>query len=63
MKLHAGMMRPNRYGGFNNNSLCGRTSRASCDGMNIAPTDEEVTCKFCLNLMASSASRAKRAES
>lgn len=32
-------------------TLCGRMNKQSHDGMNIADTDEEVTCKFCLKLM------------
>lgn len=33
-------------------TLCGRMNRQSIDGMNIAATDDGVSCKFCLNLMA-----------
>jgi hypothetical protein len=33
-------------------TLCGRLNAGSRDGMNIANTDAEVTCKFCLKLMA-----------
>lgn len=33
-------------------TLCGRMNKQSIDGMNIAATDEEVTCKFCLARMA-----------
>lgn len=29
-------------------TLCGRMNKASQDGMNIADTDDQVTCKFCL---------------
>lgn len=32
-------------------TLCGRTNRRSPGGMNIANTEAEVTCKFCLKLM------------
>jgi hypothetical protein len=32
-------------------TLCGRMNKRSWDGMNIADTDAEVTCKFCLKLM------------
>lgn len=32
-------------------TLCGRMNKQSADGMNIADSDEEVTCKFCLAKM------------
>lgn len=51
MKLHKDRQRPNRFGGTTYTTLCGRTNRACSDGMNIADTDAEVTCKFCLKLM------------
>lgn len=34
-------------------TLCGRMNRRSRDGMNIADTDAEVTCKHCLKRMKS----------
>lgn len=50
MKLHKDrqVIRPGRtiY-----TTLCGRMNRQSRDGMNIAATDAEVTCKFCIRLM------------
>ncbi len=52
MVLHKENNRPNRYGGTNYGTLCRRTNRQSRDGMNIAFIDDEVTCKFCLKLMA-----------
>jgi hypothetical protein len=52
MKLHKDNNRPNRYGGTRYGTLCGRMNAAFDDGMNVANTDAEVTCKFCLNLMA-----------
>ncbi len=44
MKLHKGATRK-IFGG-------GRMSAAWADGMNIADSDDAVTCKFCLKLMA-----------
>jgi hypothetical protein len=32
-------------------TLCGRMNIKSLDGMNIADSDSEVTCKFCLKKM------------
>lgn len=52
MKLHKSDNRPNKYGGTNYRTLCGRTNGRSLDGMNVADTDEEVTCAFCLKIMA-----------
>lgn len=47
MKLHKEANRPNGFGGTSYRTLCGRTNRRSFDGMNVAPSDDEVTCKFC----------------
>ncbi len=33
-------------------TVCGRTNKASRDGMNIADSAAEVTCKFCLRAIA-----------
>lgn len=52
MKLHKDNNRPNRWGGTTYGSLCGRLNAQCEDGMNVALTDEEVTCKFCLRIMA-----------
>lgn len=52
MKLHREDNRPNQYGGTNYRTLCRRTNRSCDDGMNVADSDDEVTCKFCLNIMA-----------
>lgn len=52
MKLHKDRNRPNRHGGTNYGTLCGRTNRQSPDGMNVAESDDRVSCKFCLKLMA-----------
>lgn len=32
-------------------TLCGRMNRQCADGINIAATNAEVTCKFCLTKM------------
>lgn len=47
MVLHAGR-RIERPGVIRTTTLCGRMNARSRDGMNIAGTDESVTCKFCL---------------
>lgn len=51
MVLHEVRVRSNRFGGTSHGTLCGRTNRACTDGMNIASTSAEVTCKFCLKRM------------
>lgn len=51
MRLHKDKQRPNRFGGTTYTTLCGRMNRRSTEGMNIADTDDQVTCKFCLKIM------------
>jgi hypothetical protein len=51
MRLHKEANRPNGFGGTSYRTLCGRTNRRAADGMNIADSDDEVTCKFCRNQM------------
>lgn len=51
MVQHKDKQRRNAFGGMTFTTLCGRMNAASADGMNIADTDEQVTCKFCLRLM------------
>jgi hypothetical protein len=51
MKMHKSNNLPNRYGGTNYRTLCNRSNRGCSDGLNVAETDEQVTCKFCLVLM------------
>lgn len=51
MKLHKANNRPNAWGGTRYGTLCGRTNRGCSDGMNVAETDAEVTCKICLARM------------
>jgi len=51
MRLHKSRVRKNAFGGVTTTTECGRTNAASDNGMNIATSDNEVTCKFCLKLM------------
>jgi hypothetical protein len=51
VKVHLSKVTPNRWGGFNTTSLCGRLNKQSRDGMNLTATRNEVTCGFCLKLM------------
>lgn len=53
MILHKSKNRPNKFGGTNYGTLCGRMNAASSDGMNVADSDDKVTCKFCLKRMTS----------
>lgn len=39
-------------------TLCGRMNAKSRDGMNIANKREEVTCKFCLSILAKKEAKA-----
>lgn len=56
MKLHKSANRYNKATDtMRYRTLCGRTNRACSDGMNVAETDAEVTCKFCLSKMGSRA--------
>lgn len=50
MKLHKDKQVIRSYG-TKFTTLCGRMNVQSTDGMNIADTDAEVTCKFCLARM------------
>lgn len=51
MKLHKDKQVNLGNGATRFTTLCGRMNRRSMDGMNIADTDAEVTCKFCLTKM------------
>ena len=51
MKLHQAKNRMNKQGGMTLTTTCGRSSLRSDDGMNVALSDREVTCKFCLSIM------------
>jgi hypothetical protein len=46
--IHKQILRPGPFGGTVNTTLCGRVATGS-DGMNIGG---EVTCKFCLKILA-----------
>lgn len=52
--MHLERTLPNRYGGFNVNSLC-RRSTVMEDGMNLTSAAKEVTCKLCLRAIKQSA--------
>jgi hypothetical protein len=52
MKLHKGRAKRGPFGGVLNGTLCGRLSAESEDGMNIAETDDAVSCTFCLRALA-----------
>ena len=60
MVLHASRQRANRFGGETYTTVCGRMNKASNDGMNIANSDAEVTCKFCLRVMGHRTALAKK---
>lgn len=51
MVQHKDKQRQNAFGGITFTTLCNRMNAGSRDGMNIAETDDKVTCKFCLRLM------------
>lgn len=55
MVQHKGRQRQNAFGGTTFTTLCNRMNRRSVNGMNIANSDAEVTCKFCLSMMRQSA--------
>lgn len=58
---HKQIYRPGPFGtGTVNRTLCGFVSNADAAGMNVASSDSDVTCKFCLRLMAAEAKRAER---
>lgn len=48
---HAAKVMP-RNGGYITTTLCGRMNARNADGMNIAASNELVTCKFCLAKLA-----------
>jgi hypothetical protein len=54
MILHKDRQVDLRNGATRFTTLCGRMNKRSSDGMNIADTDEQVTCKFCLAKLAAS---------
>ena len=52
MKLHKYRVTKGPWGSIMTSPLCGRSSLKSDDGANVADTEAEVTCKFCLSLLA-----------
>jgi len=53
MVIHKDLQRPAMFGeGTRWTTLCGRMNAKSKDGMNCTDGTQEVTCKFCLKLMA-----------
>lgn len=48
--VHLSVTKPNRFGGSTTRSLCNRNALTD-DGMNLGD-ESEVTCKFCLAIMA-----------
>jgi len=59
MVQHKDRQYKNRFGGMTYTTLCGRMNAACNDGMNVANTDDEVTCKFCLRRMELISRRAR----
>lgn len=51
MKQHKELIKDNRWGGHTYMTLCGRSSSKSMDGMNVADTENEITCKLCIKKM------------
>jgi hypothetical protein len=54
MKLHKDKQVDRGNGATRFTTLCGRMNKRCSDGMNIADTDAEVTCAFCLAKMKES---------
>jgi hypothetical protein len=52
MKQHFAVVKPNRFGGHNYSTLCGRQNKQSDDGGNSTALHSQVTCKFCLKILA-----------
>jgi len=54
-KIHLAVCRPNEYGGFNYDTLCGRESgefAERADDINSTAEEALVDCKLCLQIMA-----------
>lgn len=49
--LHKSWVKRNAFGGTTFTTQCNRVSSRGSDGMNIADTDADVTCKFCLAII------------
>lgn len=53
MVTHKAHQKPAPFGeGTRYTTLCNRMNAGCADGMNCSDVDAEVTCKFCLRLMA-----------
>jgi hypothetical protein len=50
-KVHMQRVRPGVFGGTVNGTLCNRM-RVLADGMNLTDNRAEVTCSFCLRMLA-----------
>jgi hypothetical protein len=50
-KIHLSLIRPNAFGGTTTGTLCNRF-RCLADGMNLTVERTEVTCSFCLKIIA-----------
>lgn len=50
-KIHLAVCIPNKHGGHNYDTLCGRESGALND-KNAEDTESKVDCKLCLQIMA-----------
>lgn len=51
--MHKSLVKKNAFGGITTTTQCNRNSyRGQSSGMNIAITDDAVTCKFCLKIIA-----------
>lgn len=55
-KVHLSKVRPGPFGGTSTGTLCQRL-RVLSDGMNCTTDPEQVTCFFCLRIMAAAAKR------
>lgn len=60
IKVHLSNVRPNVFGGCTTGTLCNRF-RCLSDGMNLTTERNEVTCAFCLKMLAAKDKREARA--
>lgn len=49
--LHKSWIKANAFGGTTYTTQCNRNTTRGGDGMNVADRDEDVTCKFCRQIM------------
>lgn len=59
-KTHLSKVRPNAFGGFTTGTLCNRL-RVLSDGMNVTTERSEVTCAYCIKMLAAIDKREQRA--